>query len=87
MREFALSIRAPYAADTEASVEFVDPNKKNLVEHVSCKAPKTYKPDSGNTKLRIIAVDVGMVWLALLLLFWLPCRSFRKSRMSPAPAA
>lgn len=47
--------------DKEESVPYFDPNVNNLVEMVSCKAPKTYKTDSGNTKAKIVAVDVGMV--------------------------
>ncbi|KAK3318452.1 hypothetical protein B0H66DRAFT_557297 [Apodospora peruviana] len=48
-------------------VEWVNPNKKNLVAEVSIKAPKLYKPDpkialkhhSGRT-IRILCLDVGM---------------------------
>ncbi|KAJ9138836.1 Protein pyrABCN [Pleurostoma richardsiae] len=49
------------------SVDWVNPNKKNLVAEVSTKAPKLYKPPaasalkhpSGRT-LRILCLDVGM---------------------------
>ncbi|OBZ84544.1 Protein pyrABCN [Choanephora cucurbitarum] len=48
-------------------VEWVDPNKRNLVAEVSLKEPKVYSPEpskalktpSGRT-IRIIAVDIGM---------------------------
>lgn len=45
-------------------MEFFDPNVNNLVGMVSSKQPKTYKPDSGETKVKVIAVDVGMVCAA-----------------------
>jgi hypothetical protein len=51
-----------FADDKEDSIPYYDPNVNNLVEMVSCKAAKTYKSDSGSTKARIMAVDVGMVW-------------------------
>ncbi|KAI8991979.1 hypothetical protein BDF20DRAFT_909680 [Mycotypha africana] len=55
-----------WMADYE-DVEWVDPNKRNLVAEVSIKEPKIYYPDpakaikvpSGRT-MRIIAVDIGM---------------------------
>ncbi|KAI9032580.1 hypothetical protein CLU79DRAFT_153031 [Phycomyces nitens] len=49
------------------NVDWVDPNKRNLVADVSIKEPKLYKPEpskalktSKGRTLRIIAVDVGM---------------------------
>lgn len=48
-------------------VEWVDPNKRNLVAEVSIKEPKVYSPEPGKAiktpsgrTLRILAVDVGM---------------------------
>ncbi|KAL0073544.1 hypothetical protein J3Q64DRAFT_1878422 [Phycomyces blakesleeanus] len=48
-------------------IEWVDPNKRNLVADVSIKEPKIYKPQASKAiksshgrTLRIIAVDVGM---------------------------
>ncbi|KAL0086645.1 hypothetical protein F4703DRAFT_1941887 [Phycomyces blakesleeanus] len=49
-------------------VDWVDPNKRNLVAEVSIKEPKLYKPDPkkalktpcGTRTIRVIAVDVGM---------------------------
>lgn len=55
-------------------MEFSDPNANNLVGMVSSKQPKTYKPDSGETKIKVIAVDVGMVCAARYFLFALPVR-------------
>ncbi|RCI03467.1 hypothetical protein CU098_002366, partial [Rhizopus stolonifer] len=48
-------------------IDWIDPNKRNLVAEVSIKEPKTYYPDpekalktpSGRT-MRILAVDIGM---------------------------